>query len=976
MRLFILILLLLATRQGKSQCTAGIVILGGDSRFVCNGSLATISCMPSNHGSSATIRIYVNGLLSGTSTASAPIVSFNLYLGASNAQELKVVVTTSSGCTAEDTQMAYNDLRSINSEAILGPESLCRGTGTTQLTNNTGISSNYSWSIDASAGSISNTGLITWNPAFTGGATVTLVAAGCTAHSTTKQIFMYDVPTALSSGTMTVCEWEPFILPKSDSYPAPNYALYDGAGNLFRDNVTELYFEPYNQTGTFSYQVEVIGRDWKACRNPVRANYQIIVTDNCDDKLNWIESSSYTSNGVMVSTAKKYFDWGGLELQSQSKLLTKNRVLAAQPVRDGYNRVVGQTLSAPTIKTDFNYRPDFMLATTGKRYDYLHFDQPANRYNPESLSISLAGTLAYYYSSNNQVETNVPNTSFPYTRNEYYTDGTGEIRKKATVGDVHRLGAGHEILGGSFPVFNELSDYGSKRQVVLGGAISATQVNGAVQSVSRDENGQFLITISDKSGKKVFSAQPGTPDDFVLKVLNIVKSNADPASSDYRLYTYFYLLTAQQISVIGTASYVVEDVITDQAVNAAAVLPVGFYRLKLTSGAVQLSYVNYYKDVSIQFYNDADKMVASVSPNGYKQWSSGADYSVIDKTTYEYNHQGWLLATVEPDAGRSEYVYRKDGQIAFSQNAEQRLRNRFSYTLYDDANRGVESGEYIGASVNFVPMTSSSFSSSPMKALLGQRADQINWPAGSVRDWVRTRYDLPDTGIPSGYVQDFVYGAVSMTENANNRTWYSYDERGLVQWMIQKPTFLPRVFVVKYRYDFTGNVQMVSNLSYDNSGALLEEFYQYYTYDSDNRLLSAYTSTKPDESRKLRATYSYYLHGPLKRIVLGDNMQGVDFVYNIQGWLTQINHPDPAQDPGSDGNDVFGMVLDYYKSDMAGLHTSVPEHDINKRHGLPANHRATVVKHPAIMDTPRTVPVEDLRHRSTPWDINQQKTKP
>ncbi len=161
-----------------------------------------------------------------------------------------------------------------------------------------------------------------------------------------------------------------------------------------------------------------------------------------------------------------------------------------------------------------------------------------------------------------------------------------------------------------------------------------------------------------------------------------------------------------------------------------------------------------------------------------------------------------------------------------------------------------------------------------------------------------------------------------------------------MQWMVQKPTLLPRVFVVKYSYDFIGNVQMVSNLGYNTSGTVLEEFYHHYSYDVDKRLVAAHTSTKPDGPRKVRALYTYYLHGPLKRVVLGDNMQGVDFVYNIQGWLTQINHPDPAQDPGGDSNDAFGMVLDYYTSDMAGLHTSAPVHDVNKMHRFPGVHRS------------------------------------
>ncbi|RZL07008.1 MAG: RHS repeat-associated core domain-containing protein, partial [Pedobacter sp.] len=69
------------------------------------------------------------------------------------------------------------------------------------------------------------------------------------------------------------------------------------------------------------------------------------------------------------------------------------------------------------------------------------------------------------------------------------------------------------------------------------------------------------------------------------------------------------------------------------------------------------------------------------------------------------------------------------------------------------------------------------------------------------------------------------------------------------------------------------------------------------------------------------AAYEYYLHGPLKSSGLGDSIQKLDYVYNLQGWLKAINHPITAKDPGQDNigeaytKDVFGMVLHYYTGD-------------------------------------------------------------
>lgn len=209
------------------------------------------------------------------------------------------------------------------------------------------------------------------------------------------------------------------------------------------------------------------------------------------------------------------------------------------------------------------------------------------------------------------------------------------------------------------------------------------------------------------------------------------------------------------------------------------------------------------------------------------------------------------------------------------------------------------------------------------------------------KDWIITKYDEPDQDFitawtNSPYKQTFVRGGVSCSQNANSKTWYSYDDLGRSTWIARKPTNLNLLFVTTYQYDFLGNVLRVSNFAYDwTSHALVNEFHHHYEYDADQRLNKAYTSFEQHGPKKLRATYFYYLHGPLKRIELGDKLQGVDFVYNIHGWLTQINHPLKSEDPGHDANDAFGMILDYYESDIPNLLSGkVSPHNPVRHHGL------------------------------------------
>ena len=47
-------------------------------------------------------------------------------------------------------------------------------------------------------------------------------------------------------------------------------------------------------------------------------------------------------------------------------------------------------------------------------------------------------------------------------------------------------------------------------------------------------------------------------------------------------------------------------------------------------------------------------------------------------------------------------------------------------------------------------------------------------------------------------------------------------------------------------------------------------------------------------------------------------MQGLDYVYNLNGQLKSINHPnigDASKDPGGDTNDLFGMSISYHNDD-------------------------------------------------------------
>ncbi len=156
-------------------------------------------------------------------------------------------------------------------------------------------------------------------------------------------------------------------------------------------------------------------------------------------------------------------------------------------------------------------------------------------------------------------------------------------------------------------------------------------------------------------------------------------------------------------------------------------------------------------------------------------------------------------------------------------------------------------------------------------------------------------------------------------------TQYSYDPHGNVEWVRQEIPELGTNYV-RYEYDLiSGNML---RMLYDEGWE--DQYIQRYRYDEDNRLREV-ESSRDGEIYESDARYTYYAHGPLRRVEYGeDSVQGIDYTYTLQGWLKAINHPslDTSAgvdvDPGSDGfgtrrwfaPDAFGMMLGYYDGDF------------------------------------------------------------
>lgn len=634
---------------------------------------------------------------------------------------------------------------------------------------------------------------------------------------------------------------------------------------------------------------------------------------------NWVQTKSYDDDGNLVGESKSFFDRTGKALQSQVKSISAGHVLASQPVYDALGRPAVQTLAAPINNAGFAYKSGFVTSGTGTTYTYENFDQSKTN-NPDPIGNSAEGTLGWYYSNNNTIDSHVPATSYPYSRVDYYKDGTGAAKRSAAVGEQLKMGTGHEESSFVMPVANELDFYLQIRNKFFPssvvGDLPTSMVANAAQSIVHDANGKEAVVIADKSGNQLMSARPGTD----LSVTNTVTINPEGKSVHY-----FKLLTPGTVAVSSGSQYKLYNMSGDEqevSWNGNSSLSAGYYKLVATgvpTDLVTFTYVNGYTDISYNFYNELGQLLASIAPNGVKALITNGlnSYATLGDVpfvnTNEYDLQGRLIAATQTDAGRTEFIYRKDGSIRFSQNTLQRNASpaRFSYVNYDRWGRSIESGEYVSGSISFTGAKTD-------EALQENTEANGGLTGGTKLAQVKTHYDLADNSHGLGsYLQDesFLKGAVSFTENENAKTWYNYDAEGRVSWMVKQVTGLGTK-TVDYTYDAKGNVSKV-DFQRDNNA---ERFTHEYEYDADNRLKIAYTSAS-GAAKKEQARYYYYLHGPLKRVELAENLQGIDYTYTPQGWLKTINHPLAGNDPGADGTqngfgaDAFGMTMEYFNGD-------------------------------------------------------------
>lgn len=333
------------------------------------------------------------------------------------------------------------------------------------------------------------------------------------------------------------------------------------------------------------------------------------------------------------------------------------------------------------------------------------------------------------------------------------------------------------------------------------------------------------------------------------------------------------------------------------------------------------------------------------------------------ETRYKYNGLNTLIAQYTPDGGHSDFILDKLYRVRYSQNARQEdvSTQRASYTQYDELGRVQEAGEFYMGDVSGVTLS--------LNDLSGLVEDNTFPSATRKMDYTHTYYEevypndptiaskfaggeqknLRNTIAAIEHVQTGEIGGITaVNTQAVFRTVisYSYDPHKNVKEMVSTNYHLESIGqqhkTVRYEYDLiSGNVneliyQQDQVIQLDEANGIEEQYsdeYRHkYHYDANNRLIRAFTSKDGGTTWDKEAKYFYYLHGALARTEIGeDEVQGIDYAYNLQGWLKGVNASSlyASRDLGHDadatgdnqffGTDVFGFMLTYFDNDYQSI---------------------------------------------------------
>ncbi len=319
-----------------------------------------------------------------------------------------------------------------------------------------------------------------------------------------------------------------------------------------------------------------------------------------------------------------------------------------------------------------------------------------------------------------------------------------------------------------------------------------------------------------------------------------------------------------------------------------------------------------YDDFGLLRYVLPPKAVKAISGNITK------DNAIVKGLCYyyQYDHRKRMIVKQLPGAEPVYMVYDARDRLVLVQDGETRRKNSYKwmYTMYEELNRPVETG-WVTAPTTDSTQIRTDFST------IADLENTTDLPLGytDTEMLTKTYYDEYKTSSSLSGVNNKVKGQVTRTltkllNGSNNTitTDFFYDDKyRTLQTVV---TGAPINQVITNQYDFTGKVTQ-SEEQY--TGEVDKTITKHYTYDHGGRLEKVEQEIDGDahNGQVILADMDYNELGQLtqKRMHCANDtsyVQYIDYAYNIQGWLKQMNNPDDS----ANMYQLYAQALDYYNN--------------------------------------------------------------
>ncbi|RKS97292.1 DUF6443 domain-containing protein [Chryseobacterium defluvii] len=341
-------------------------------------------------------------------------------------------------------------------------------------------------------------------------------------------------------------------------------------------------------------------------------------------------------------------------------------------------------------------------------------------------------------------------------------------------------------------------------------------------------------------------------------------------------------------------------------------------------------------------YNEYNQLVYVLPPLASIRGDIATNTVKHDELCYQYRYDGRsrLVEKKLPGKGWEYMVYDKQDRLVATQDAKLRENGQWLYTKYDKFGRVAITGISTGS-------ISRAWEQNEVDGLGSNNVNRINYVFFN-RQGMDVYYDNPDTSYPNStkwvtllslnYYDSYpsysfnpsfpgtIYGKQTLTDNpatigkstkslpvmtfvknieddnwTKNYSYYDTKGRTIGTHSIN---YLGGYTKTESDLDFAGAVQQTKTyhkrLSSDTEKVITETF----EYDNQNRLKKHYHQVE-SQPQELLADNTYNELSQLINKQVGNNLQSIDYQYNIRGWMTRINDPENLDEK------LFGYAIKY-----------------------------------------------------------------